>query len=470
MVFGSLLEKDVLSHKALVLVVMLGAGLLAADPVRIGRRLEPLVDEFLLEKLTGDAQQVLHRPEPREVVLVTGAPWEGNTSAYYTIFRDGDLFRMYYRGSHANKKKKFTHREVTCYAQSKDGVHWTKPALGLFEFQGSKKNNIVWDGIGTHCFAVFKDTNPACLPEARYKAISAGRSVDQKGLYVFQSADAIHWKLIKKAPVITEGAFDSQNLAFWDPHAKLYRGYHRTFTGGVRAILTETSRDYLHWTRPVLLTFPAGTPREHLYTNAIRNYPGAPHILFGFPTRYLPQEGERVEPIFMTSRDGTSFHRWPVAVVPESAPKDRGGNRSNYMTWGLSELPGHPGEFSVYATEAYYEGLDSRVRRFVFRKDGIVSVHATAGALYTRPLVFSGQQLVINYRVADGGHIRVELQDAEGKTLKGFAASKCRLLQGDKMAQVVSWQGGSDLSRLIGTPVRVKFQLKSADLFSIRFR
>ena len=73
---------------------------------------------------------------------------------------------MYYRGAHWDPKaKKATHREVTCYAESKDGITWTKPELGLFEFDGSKANNIVWDGGRTsHNFTPFRDTNPKCPP------------------------------------------------------------------------------------------------------------------------------------------------------------------------------------------------------------------------------------------------------------------------------------------------------------------
>ena len=267
--------------------------------------------------MDGDVAQYLHRPEPKEVVLVTDAPWEGNTSAYYTIFRDRDRYRMYYRGSHYDEKtRKPTHREVTCYAESKDGIQWTKPKLGLFAFDGSKQNNIVWDGIGTHCFVAFKDENPNCPAQARYKGIARGRPRGKRGLYVFQSPDGIHWKLMRPEPVITEGAFDSQNLAFWDTHANLYREYHRTFVDGKRAIMTGTSRDFANWTKPVLLKYP-GTPAEHLYTNAVLPYQRAGHILIGFPTRYLPEQGQRVEPTFMASRDGLTFKRW-------LAPRDPG--------------------------------------------------------------------------------------------------------------------------------------------------
>lgn len=115
-------------------------------------------------------------------MLVTDKPWEDNTSAYYTIFRDGDLYRAYYRGSHWDEQaKKAAHPEVVCYAESKDGIHWIKPELGLCEFNGSKQNNIVWNGIGTHCFAAFKDTNPDCAADARYKGIARGRPTGKKG-------------------------------------------------------------------------------------------------------------------------------------------------------------------------------------------------------------------------------------------------------------------------------------------------
>src|SRR5439155_21891579 len=98
------------------------------------------------------------------------------------------------------KTGKETHREVTCYAESKDGLRWTKPNLGLFEFAGSKENNIVWDGTGRHNFTPFRDANPKATPDARYKALASTRG----GLLAFKSADGIRWKLMADRPVITK--------------------------------------------------------------------------------------------------------------------------------------------------------------------------------------------------------------------------------------------------------------------------
>jgi len=196
----------------------------SSDPITIGDRLELFLDDYLIAEVQGDVRQQLVRPEPKEVVFVADRPWEGNTSGYYTFFQDKDFYRMIYRGWRHDEEKKAVHPEVTCYAESKDGIHWTRPDLGLFEWEGSKQNNIVWLGAGAHNFTAFRDNNPATPAEARYKALGGGSD----GLLAFQSLDCVHWKLIQEEPVITNGAFDSQNLAFWDSERDEYRAYRGT--------------------------------------------------------------------------------------------------------------------------------------------------------------------------------------------------------------------------------------------------
>jgi hypothetical protein len=450
------------------------------EPLALGRQRELFVDDYLLAAVK-NAKHELHRPEPREVALVCDRPWEGNTSAYFTIFGDGERFRAYYRGSHFDeKKRRATHPEVTCYAESRDGIAWEKPELGLFEFNGSKKNNIVWTGPGTHNFTVFLDSNPACAPEARFKALAGGTTTvggkSRECLNALQSPDGIHWSMMAKA-VITDGAFDSQNLAFWDSARGEYRAYWRFFTegytdergwspGGVRAIRTATSKDFVHWQNQADLKY-VDSPAEHLYTNAILPYFRAPHLFIGFPTRFHPKT-EQVEPLFMSSRDGVLFRRWSEPLIPITAPKDRDGNRSNYMTWGLLQLPGNDRELSVYATEGYYAGPGSRVRRFVFRIDGFVSLRAQGeGELLTKPLTFAGSTLSLNL-VSRGG-ARVELQDLAGRPLDGFTIEDCLPIQGDFIEHAVRWKSGADLGRFAGRPVRLRIVMNDADVFSLRF-
>jgi len=433
----------------------------------LGTRRELFVDEALIASRTLVELQ-MHPPVPRDVALVCDAPWEGNISAYYTVFQDGDLYRMYYRGAHFNEAtKKSAHPEVTCYAESRDGLTWTKPELGLFEFNGSKANNIVWMASDdtTHNFTVFKDDNPSCPAESKYKALAGERPE----LRAFHSADGIHWSLMREAAVITQGAFDSQNLAFWDPNKQLYVDYHRFFRNGVRDILTATSTDFLNWTDPVPLEI-AGGPPEHLYTNAIRPYFRAPHIYLGFPTRYQPSH-QQVEPILMTSRDGLRFHKWAEPLIPITAPQDRDGNRSNYLVHGLLQLPGDPQELTVYGTEAYYAGPGSRLRRFTFRTDGFVSLHAaeTTGEVVTQSLTMTGQELSLNVAIASGGALQVEVQNVAGEPLPGFTLADCPVITADAIDHRVAWKTGPDVSALRSQPIRLRFVMQQADIYALQF-
>ncbi len=373
----------------------------AAGPIAVGSRLEPFVDDVLIDKMTG-ASLVLHRPTPREVAIVHDKPWEGNTCAYHTVFKDGDVYRMYYRGaSYRLQAGKFVH-QVTCYAESADGVTWRKPELGLKDFNGSKRNNIVWTGAGTHNFAPFKDMNPDCRPDARYKALCGASG----GLVALKSPDGLRWSRLSDKAVITKGAFDSQNLGFWDAARRRYVCYFRIFTRGkfkgVRAIAMATSSDFLTWSDPVPLKY-VDAPVHHLYTNQIQPYDRAPHLLMGFPMRFLPTR--RVvkhrypgvsDVVFMTSRDGLTFRRWSEALVRPGPQRERWVPRNNMMACGVvptrSALTERFDELSLYSMENYYvnDADPVRMRRYTIRVDGFVSVGAPykGGEFVTRPLAF----------------------------------------------------------------------------------
>jgi len=117
-----------------------------SDAIAIGSRRELFVDDYLIDTLVGGAHQQLHQPVPREIALQHDAAWEGTGSGYHSIFRDGDLYRMYYKAWHldVSQDKVDTNRHplFCCYAESDDGITWRKPMLGLHEFNGSKQNNI----------------------------------------------------------------------------------------------------------------------------------------------------------------------------------------------------------------------------------------------------------------------------------------------------------------------------------------
>jgi hypothetical protein len=473
-----------------------------AEVTNIGSGLELFVSRALIESLSGGAALRLHHPVPQGIALVADAPWEGNGCGYVTVFRDADRYRMYYRGGNYRiTLQEYTeaHPPVYCYAESTDGIHWTKPDLGLCEFEGSRHNNTILTGLGTHSFAPFIDANPVCPPEARYKAIANGGG--EHGVYAFRSPDGVHWSLMADKPVITKGAFDSQNLAFWDAPRGEYRAYFRDFRDG-RDIRTCTSADFLTWGEPVWLDYDPGRTSE-LYTNQVLPYYRAPHLFLGFPTRYVdrgwtpshdylpqpehrkvraapsPREGSAVtDGMFMSSRDGQHFSIWPESFLrPGLRTRDSWFYGDNYQAWGFVEtrpaIADAPPELSLYATERYHqEEGGTAFRRYTLRIDGFVSVEAplSGGELVTRPLVFAGRELVLNVSTSAAGSVRVELQDAGGAALPGFSLADCPEVFGDSLERPVLWKSGTDVSALAGRPIRLRLELRDADLYSIRFR
>ena len=511
-----------------------------ANPVNIGSRLELMVDDFLVARLGGGARRQLNSPAPRDIALQLDAPWEGNASGGFTVFEDGGRYRMYYRGQnfvYEDGELGTPDGKYVCYAESADGIHWERPVLGLVEFNGSRKNNILMDAgeILNGMFSPFKDGNPECADEARYKAFSLMQRGDARGLWAYGSPDGIRWSAMSDGPVITEGLLDTQNLAFWDGVRGEYRAYHRNefrlpktgeepygahpvqASGGAskvgspgtlrgsrygRDILTATSSDFINWTDSVYVNYNEGRPSE-LYTNQVTPYYRAPHLFLGFPTRYvergwseeleaLPEVEHRrmraaiserygaavTDGMFMSSRDGYGFNLWAESFIrPGLRPLENWTYGDNYQNWGIvttpSAIASAPDELSFYAREGYWRDGASTLRRYTMRVDGFASVQAplSGGELVTKPLIFSGRELVLNFSASAAGSVRVELlRDQMNIPVEGFSIEDCVEVLGDDLERVVRWKEGRELGGLAGTPVRLRFVLRDAELFSFRFR
>lgn len=451
-------------------------------PVAIGNRVEMFVDHWLIDSnRTRGVALALQTPARREVVLTTDKPWEGMHSAYFTVIQDGARIRLYYRGF-IPKGGDGSDKQITCVAESEDGIHFTRPNLGLYEFQGSKENNIVYVGVEAHNFAPFLDGNPAARPEERYKALGG---FDAK-LRAFSSPDGICWKKMQADPVMTKGAFDSLNVAFWDRLARVYRCYSRYWTGGgykgFRAVQHNTSEDFLNWKNPVPNRYRAADgsepPHEHFYTSATIPCPGAPHQLLSFPMRFLPdrtkpspiKDAGMSDAVFLSSRDGTNWDRtFMEAWVRPGSDERNWTQRNNMPACGIAQTSSN--EFSMYISE-HYAWPDNRLRRLTVRRHGFGSMRAGAGEgeFATRPLTFTGKNLVLNYATSAAGSVRVEIQDEQGKPLPGFTLAESEVLFGDDVDAVVKWKFGKDFSGLIEKPVRLRFVMKDADLFALKFQ
>ena len=499
---------------------------IVSKPIDIGSRRELFVDDFLIDSMDGAVQLQLHRPTRREIVFKTDAPWEGNASIFNSVFKDGDTYRMYYRGAHFFPDGTTNWTSMggpQCLAESDDGIHWRRPQLSI-HLHKNKPTNIIT--VNAWEVAVFKDTNPDCPPGQKYKVVNVGH--DPFGLYFLGSPDGINFSPIRdKQRFMTKGTFDSQNIVFWDSVAGLYREYHRNTRSiapgsyrtemmkgegiegarDVRWVLTSTSKDLFSFSKSPDEIEISGAPFDGLYMSNIQPYYRAPHILMGFPARYanrgwsepmydLPGLDDRLaraahstpgehgrngsaitDSMFMTSRDGRTFKRWPEAFLrPGPREIDSWVYGDNYLHWGMVEtkstLQDAPNEISMYASEGYWQGKSTSFRRLTLRVDGFVSAHTqlAGGEIVTKPICFKGGNLTLNLETSAAGGCRVEIQDVSGKPIDGYALTECPPIFCDRVAQVVRWnRPGGDVRPLAGKTVRLRFVLKDADLYSFQF-
>ncbi|MFM8496700.1 MAG: hypothetical protein ACKOEM_14465 [Planctomycetia bacterium] len=487
----------------------------APAPIELGSRRELFIDDHLVARME-NVQLLVHEPAREEIVADCDAAWEGSGCGYYSVLFDPreSIYRMYYHAWQPPtgvKGEESNFPLTICYRQSRDGITWERPNLGLCEFQGSKHNNIILDAMGDgsqcHDFSPFIDENPAAEPEARYKATGAAWQSD-KGVWAYQSPDGIHWKPMAEGPVFTKGTFDSQNVSFWSPTERQYVLYYRIFSepgfNGIRLVNRAVSKDFIHWTDEGTVTFPKGEgpqPQAQYYINQIKPYDRAPHLSIGFAARYVdygltpstrklpewdlreqrmsvsPRHGTAfTDSVFITSRDGRNFRQSnDVFLRPGLRTRHNWSYGDNYIARHVVETAStkddSPRELSLYATESYFTGRDSRLRRYSLRIDGFCSVHAKLqpGAFTTKPLTFTGKELSLNVATSAAGHVRVAIEHPDGTPIPGFTHDDCDLIYGDSLDHRVSWKGNTSVAALAGTPVVLKVAMREADLYSLVF-
>jgi hypothetical protein len=366
--------------------------------------------------------------------------------------------------------------------------------LGLYEVGGSRDNNVVYAGFGptSHNFCPFVDLRPGVAPSERYKALAGTQTT---GLLGFVSPDGIHWQQMAKEPLLPavpgDYRYDSQNVAFWSAYEGKYLCYYRTWRNKVRTIDRAISDDFLHWSPGEAMALSDGED-DHLYINQTHPYFRAPHIYVALAARFMPgrkvlsdEEGKAYgigshkgvgywqdcsEAVLLTSRGGNRYERtFMEGFVRPGLDRRNWGSRCNYPALGV--VPTGDTEMSLYVMR-HNQQPTSFLERLVLRLDGFASLNApfAGGQMRTKSLRFAGQELAINYATGAAGHVRVELQEASGTPMEGYALSDADQIVGDEIERVVSWQGQTDVSRLAGRDVRMRIELKDADLYSFQFR
>jgi hypothetical protein len=487
-----------------LILTLTGFAALAADPIDIGSRRELFVDRLLIDKMDGSELR-LHAPQPVGTAVKFDQPWEGRFSAYITVLHDEKLkkYRMYYRGNAGFADG--TAGEVTCYAESDDGIRWEKPNLGLHEVNGTKDNNVILANQPpyTHNFAPFLDKRPGVPENERYKTL-AGLGGKFGGLAAFVSGDGIHWRKLREEAVITKGAFDSQNVSFWSETEKCYVAYFRIFTPGsekdpksgkprnVRWVSRATSQDFITWSDAVQMA--SDRPLEdQIYVSQTTPYFNAPHLYVATAARfmqakndlddtakkYLEQDAaayasltkDTSEAVLMTSRAGTTEYKrtFMESFVRPGLHFRNWTSRTNYPACGI--LRTGTSEMSLFI-ERHYGQSTALLQRCKLRLDGFASLHAgyEGGEMVTKPLTFSGAHLHLNFSTGVSGEVAVEIQKPDGQPIPGFTMDECNGIAYDDIDRILTWKSGADLAALAGQPVRLRWRLRDADVFAFWFQ
>ncbi|MBI2503506.1 MAG: hypothetical protein HYW07_09795 [Candidatus Latescibacteria bacterium] len=422
-------------------------------------------------------------------VLRQEAPWEKHPGMTASVIYDDEehLFKAWYMaGFYAPGKA-----HVQCLALSEDGIHWWRPALGLHEALGSKENNIVIPASHhegqDHFETVLRDpADPD--PARRYKAIgwsSYDWDGPMSGIYTATSTDGLEWRHTPE-PVFhfhpRPGTADLGPVG--DAQSMMVdtlRGRYAAFLRGGASRLLSWSEDFVHWTppRPFLTALH---DEEGLYNNTGfvcgDQYLG---ILTHFDKGPLAQtQALRL----LSSRDGESWARIPgEPLVPlgqigewdrfqlllTGAPPIRVGDRLFIYYRGTARRHNKvPAEYDPRIVPDQ-DPRSMAIGLAILRVDGFASVSASyeRGQLTTRLLQAGGEELLLNLK-ADYGQVLVECLDEENRVVPGFGREDCVPLQVDAVSAPVRWQSQPNLGPLRERPLKLRFHLHNARLYSYR--
>lgn len=410
--------------------------------------------------------------DPANPLFAEDKPWEVRyDNVYANVIHDekAGIFRCWYspfivdpavsetpRSEWATKPYQPRRREMgVCYAESKDGLRWTKPELGLVDFEGSKQNNLVMRG--PHGAGVVFDPHDPD-PQRRFKMFFQHRGVS--GAF---SSDGIHWSKEVNFPGINAPA-DTHNFAQWIPKLNKYVGITRLRNKATdqRIVARTESTDFLNWTKAEeVMQAVTGSPLNQTYAMPFFEYEGiyiGLVMIFNTATDTvwcelawspdtLTWERVDVDHPLIPLGDGKSYDSGCIyAAANPIVTKD-----GILMYYGSSNGP-HTG---------WRDGFFCLSR---LRSDGFAGLAANKvkGTVVTKPVEITSADLSLNVE-APNGLVRVGVLQSETCSLENSIPIK-----GDHLSATCAWTG-ANLSPLVGKKVQLVFEMQSAKAYSFQF-
>ena len=487
---------------------------------------------FIDDEMVGAKHGVVRTLHPArkldQPVLRADRPWEGRRVYIYgSVYYDSGagLFRMWYntrlgRG-HERRAPGLRSRtgDIILYAASEDGIHWVKPNLGRHEFDGATSNNILL--FDKHSPTVIVDA--AARPDRRYKLACWNWEQGNDGYWVAFSADGLDWRGYDGNPILMDDdeILEAVTVAR-HPKTGEYFGFHRRWgdvRGHVRRLVAvATSRDFKTWAGRGVCLVPdelddawCQDPGQRTEFYGMSGFVYGDQFLGFLPVFDVIRDarGESGMPASVAA-DGSSGLHAPAAISESGAEIDQAPwdgpiaaqlvHSRDGRSWHRFEdrtpiIPrGEPGSFDagcilcsadrplVRGDEVwhYYTGVSTMhggpmppktisIGLAKWRLDGFVSLDAGhfGGVVETVPLQLSADGLEVNVDARDGS-LAVEALSASGEPLPGLTLEDCQAVQSDGVRQVVRWRGEPRLP--VGQPLRLRFHLQNAKLYSFRIR
>jgi hypothetical protein len=431
------------------------------------------------------------RQDPRLTnapVLAIGKPGDPDfPRAYFsgTVIKVNGLYRMWYTGHDGR------HRQV-CYAESKDGLEWEKPKLGLVDYKGSRANNLVaLDGPNSaHAAIVLVIHDPEDPdPSRRYKMLreDAVPGVSWKN-FAAASPDGLSWTSLNGGKFV--------NASQWEPSGLVRHNGAYYVNGHSRAIVhplpgahkrtmqTFVSYDFENWTSAAHLSFrrdnlPPRPPTDFEGHRGPQVHLGASlwnrgNVILGFYGMYdNPTNDRRTSTCdigLIVSNNAINF-REPLPefkIVPSFEEPDRAEPR---LTQGQAFE--NIGDRTVFYygiwTEVNRNG-PTGVRIATWPRDRLgyysSGLDITDAHCISAPLTAHRPDARIYLNAGGLGpdsQLKVEILDEQFRPLPGYAAADCTPFPTDSGFRLpVTWKGSESLAEL-KQPVRVRVNFTGRD-------
>ncbi len=433
------------------------------------------LDAMVTEE-SGGLERIFHAPVKYEKnpIMKGDAPWEGwGPNLGGTVIRDGGKLRMYYYCIADGEPTK------VCMAESKDGLNWTRPKLGLVEWKGSKDNNILKSST-----QVFRANKPAS-PDRTWVMYGQSKGHGNMGF----SADGLTWT----RPPELQDLFSTSDVVnfFFDPYRNRMCATWKTSNRRHRAVGVVLSDDGLTWKKPVegpvFVADDLDPDPTQIYGMPVFAYQ---KMFIGLPLIYHSRwlkYGRYTKPeVMFEAQEGSpctgdiqlawswDLINWTRTPKREPFIANSPINAFDYGFIGTARAPVVMGDELWFYYSGWdqvhedYKGLKAAVGLAKLRLDGFCSMQAgdKEGWLISRREVFNTPEVTINAKCGPGGYVTAEIVDRNNNVIRGFEKNYCNAFQGDSVRGKLTWKTREFPEGLRDKDRKIRFYVRNADLYS----